>query len=89
MEEAIIAKAEGEEKILIELWNELKYYWDNRMIFPAGGKLFRKDVVKHTNIINSIRPDVRWRWPRWINFNCFRCNYLKGRPGRRRTVNRP
>ena len=33
MEEAIISKAEGEEKIMVELWNELRYYWDKRMKF--------------------------------------------------------
>ena len=45
MEETIIAKAEGEEKSLIELWNELRYYWDNHMRFPSLGKSFRKHVL--------------------------------------------
>ena len=46
MEEAIISKAEGEEKILVELWNELRYYWDKRMKFLAAGKLFPTDTQK-------------------------------------------
>ena len=62
MEEAIISKAEGEEKILVELWNELRYYWDKRMKFLAAGKLFRQDTVKQAKTVHSRRPDIRLGW---------------------------